>query len=365
MLRLNRLAITQFKNCEFGEYEFKEKVVGITGLNGVGKTSLLDAIYYCCFTKSYFSVSDSNNVLFDRQGFRIESTFLKNNSTNQILCIYRGNKKEFSNNHLVYGKLSEHIGQFPAVIIAPDDIELITGGSELRRRLMDTLICQLNPNYLQNLVIYNKVLQQRNSFLKKAAETGNVDQSLLNILNHQLSEPATIIYEERMKTANELKQLVENYYAALCGNDEKVNLYYDSQLHQTKLDILLQQNLQKDLALQRTSAGLHRDDLKFSLNDQSFKLAASQGQRKTLLFAIKLAEFEILKMHLGLTPILLLDDVFEKLDEVRMHQLLNKVCVENEGQVFITDTHKDRLVKALDDLTIPYQLIELEKQSIN
>lgn len=364
MFRLNSLALTQFKNYRFGKFDFSEKVVGITGLNGSGKTSLLDAIYYCCFTKSYFAGSDAGNVLLAHDGFRLESLFEHHSHTYNICCIYRGNKKEFFNNEVAYTRLAKHIGLLPAVMIAPDDIELITGASELRRKFIDTLICQLNADYMQQLIIYNKVLQQRNGLLRQFGESGSIDHTLLSILNEQLTAPAGIVFDHRKMITAELSALVLEFYNELSKNREIVSVTYESQLSEKPLQDWLLANLQKDLALSRTTAGIHRDELKFSLYDQPFKQVASQGQRKTLLFALKLAEFEILKRHTGKIPLLLLDDIFEKLDEQRMQQLLHKVCVENRGQVFITDTHANRLEGALRETGTTFQMIRLEEHTI-
>lgn len=345
MLRLNDIALTHFKNYEFSRFLFEERIVGISGLNGRGKTTLLDAIYYCCFTKSYFSTSDNNNIRLEKDGFRIEANF-ENGQSQKTVCVYKGSKKNFFLNDVPYTRLSKHIGLLPAVIIAPDDIEIITGSSEHRRKFLDIIVCQLYPEYLEALITYNKLLAQRNSLLKQIAETGKLDSNLLDIIDTQLAKSAIIVYEYRKEISVELKNLIESFYHRIGGGLENVEVAYKSQLSQGGFRGLLKQNLQKDIALARTTIGIHRDDLQLSMLGISFKEAASQGQRKTLLFAMKLAEFDIIKNHLGFTPLLLLDDVFEKLDEVRMKQLLEWVALENDGQVFITDTHRTRLEKS-------------------
>lgn len=380
MLFFSRIVLTQFKNYSGSAFEFKERVIGICGLNGKGKTNLLDALYYCCFTKSYFTKIDALNMQFGTDGFRIEAT-LSNTSPkrdadpgdpreedtgdtlkmpDEIVCIFRGGgKKEVLLNGVGYAKLSEHIGKFPAVMIAPDDIGLITEGSEERRRFMDTVLSQMDAEYLQQLMTYNKVLQQRNSLLKRFAELGKTDWPLLEVLDEQLIAPGNFIHGKRKIFAAALIPLVQKFYHRIAANEEAITLQYDSRLNESSFHDLLNTFRQKDFLLQRSNAGIHKDDVIFQLNGQVFKTTASQGQRKSLLFALKLAEFELLKTNKGFAPLLLLDDVFEKLDDNRMQQLLHWVCHENDGQVFITDTHKERLEEAFKKLITAYQVIEL------
>jgi DNA replication and repair protein RecF len=255
--------------------------------------------------------------------------------------------------------MSHHIGKFPAVMVAPDDIELITGGSEERRRYIDTVISQMDAQYLVLLMQYNKVLQQRNSLLKRFAEQGKTDWPLLEVLDEQLIQPGNYIYNKRKAFTAELISLVQEFYHQIAENAEEVSLQYESQLNAGDFEAVLNQYRQKDFILQRSNGGIHKDDITMQLNGQSFKNTASQGQRKSLLFALKLAEFELLKRNKNFAPLLFLDDVFEKLDDNRMKQLLHWVCNENEGQVFITDTHRERLEIAFKTLNTEYQVIEL------
>lgn len=360
MLQLSKISLTLFKNYEFISFDFSSRVVGICGLNGKGKTNLLDAIYYCCFTKSYFTSSDQLNIQFNQEGFRLEAQFEQSSLPQKVVCINRlAAKKELYLNEVPYEKLSHHIGLLPTVMIAPDDIEIITGGSEGRRKLMDTILCQLDANYLQQLMIYNKVLLQRNSLLKQFAEKGTSDEALLQILNQQLAVPGNYVFQKRKEFTAQLVPLVQNFYQQIAENDEVVKIVYESKMLQHSLEDLLIKNRDRDGYLQRTNAGPHKDDLSFELNGQPFKSIASQGQRKSLLFAVKLAEFEIIKSSKGFAPLLLLDDVFEKLDGSRMQNLLHWVCVKNDGQVFITDTHRERLEQSLIALNVEAQIIEL------
>ena len=360
MLRLSKISLTHFKNYTFETFDFTTRVTGICGLNGMGKTNLLDAVYYCCFTKSYFTSSDQMNVHFGTEGFRLEASFSNKADALKVVCINRGTgKKEFYLNDVPYDKLSKHIGLLPTVMIAPDDIEIITGGSEERRKLVDTIICQLDAEYLQQLMIYNKVLQQRNSLLKQFAEKGSNDEALLQIIDQQLIAPGNYVFEKRIAFTQQLIPLVQDFYKQIAENDEQVRISYESKLAQRSFEELLIQNRDKDRFLQRTNAGIHKDDLAFELNGQPFKSIASQGQRKSLLFAIKLAEYEVMRRGKGFAPLLLLDDVFEKLDDNRMKNLLNWVCNHNEGQVFITDTHRERLENAFRQLGVEGQVIEL------
>ncbi|HMH24259.1 MAG TPA: DNA replication and repair protein RecF, partial [Puia sp.] len=337
-----------------------ERIVGICGNNGVGKTNLLDAIYYLCFTKSYFSRSDAQNVQKGSGGFRIEGHFEKEGAAAQVLCILRETgKKEFSLDGEPYDKFSRHIGQFPCVIIAPDDVQIITGGSEERRRFLDALISQMDPGYLQQLIEYNKVLQQRNGFLRSLTDRRIPDRSLLDVYDEQLARPGVMLSGQRRLFLQKFLPLVKQFYAEIAGSEEPVELNYESQLLQDSFPDLLNQYREKDILLQRTNGGIHKDDIGMSFSGQPFKSIASQGQRKSLLFALKLAEYETLRLDKGFPPILLLDDIFEKLDERRMNNLLDRVCVRNQGQIFITDTHPDRISGELDRLSIPCQIIRL------
>ena len=359
-LCLDSISLFQFKNYFQQEFNFTERIVGICGSNGVGKTNLLDSIHYLCFTKSYFSRQDQMNIHHGHEGFRLEGHFRLNEKEEKAVCILRETgKKEFSVNDNFYTKFSKHIGRYPCVIIAPDDIQLIIGGSEERRKFIDTLLAQLDANYLQSLINYTKILQQRNSFLRSFDQNFGRDLSVLDILDEQLSKEGTRIFEKRREFLLKFLPIVKQFYNDICQKYENVSLLYESEIHHLSTSELLAHTRQKDLMLQRTSGGIHRDDLLLQLGEQPFKNIASQGQRKSLLFALKLAEMEILKEEKRLSPLLLLDDVFEKLDEGRITNLLMRVCSDEETQIFITDTSCDRLRLQLEKLGQPMQLIEL------
>ena len=360
MLKLQNISLLQFKNYQRQSFNFDKRIVGICGKNGTGKTNLLDAIHYLCFTKSYFSRIDAVNVQQGQSGFRLEGSFVFGDKNEKIVCILRENgKKEFSLNEGLYEKLSQHIGRYTCVMIAPDDAQLITGGSEERRRFLDALLSQLDAEYLQQLIVYNRVLRQRNSLLVSFAETGHKNLSLLEVLNEQLVKPADYIFNKRKKFLASFIPSVIEWYNEIARQKEALVITYESDLLTDLFTDLLKVYHPKDIAVQRTTTGIHKDDLEIKMNGQPFKNIASQGQRKSLLFALKLAELEVLKNEKGYAPILLLDDVFEKLDEERISKLLKKVCVQNDGQVFITDTNKERLEEHLNILNTDHQLITL------
>ena len=359
MLKLHSISLTQFKNYSTRSFQFTERIVGICGNNGVGKTNLLDAIHYLCFTKSYFT-RDALNIQTGHQGFRVDGGLELNDKKEKPVCILRETgKKEFSINEVGYEKFSEHIGRYPCVIIAPDDIQIITDGSEERRRFLDALLSQIDRAYLQHLINYIKIIAQRNSLLKSFYETGNKNLSLLDVLDEQLLKPGEYIFEKRKQFLVSFLPAVKKLYLEIVKHQEEPELHYQSELNQCSFTELLHLNRQRDIAAQRTTGGIHRDDLIFNLTGQLFKNIASQGQRKSLLFALKLAEMDVLKENKGFAPLLLLDDVFEKLDEDRIANLLHRVCIENNGQVFITDTNEERLVEHLNSLSVVYQTIKL------
>ncbi|HTD93269.1 MAG TPA: DNA replication and repair protein RecF [Chitinophagaceae bacterium] len=360
MLSLQSLSLLQFKNYSNRSFDTEQRIVGICGNNGVGKTNLLDAIHYLCFTKSYFSRSDAANTQQGKNGFRLEGNFMLADQAEKAVCILRENgKKEFSVNNNSYERFSQHIGRYPCVVIAPDDAVLITGGSEERRKFLDALLSQLDAEYLQHLIVYTRILQQRNSLLKSFAETGTKNLALLDVLDEQLLKPGEYIFNKRKEFLVTFLPSVKHVYEDIARQPEDITLLYESELLLSSFGELQRATRQRDCMAQRTTCGIHRDDIEISMGSQPFKVIASQGQRKSLLFALKLAEMEVLREEKGFPPLLLLDDVFEKLDEERISNLLEKVCIQNEGQVFITDTNEERLRSHLDQLGTGYAMIKL------
>jgi DNA replication and repair protein RecF len=285
---------------------------------------------------------------------------VKNSQPVNVTSVLRENgKKEFQVDGQGYDRYAQHIGLLPAVIIVPDDVQIITGGSEERRRFLDTLFSQLDPLYLQELISYNKVLQQRNGYLKSLEDRRQVNHQLLDAYDQQLAKHGLNIFEKRKLFLAELLPLVHRFYTRIAGTGEQPGLVYESQLSVEPYAAALAKSRERDILSLRTNTGPHKDDLVFSLLDRAFKSEGSQGQRKSLLFALKLAEFETLKLHKGFAPILLLDDVFEKLDATRIQNLLTWVCLNNQGQIFITDTHPERFRENVNILGIKYQLLDI------
>jgi DNA replication and repair protein RecF len=360
MQSLRNISLTQYKNYLQQSFSFDKPIIGIYGNNGVGKTNLLDAIYYLCFTRSYFFKSDLQNVHHGKSGFRIEGNFETDKGDQQVVCVLRETgKKEVTRNDELYLRLSGHIGRFPCVIITPDDARIITEGSDERRRYTDALLCQMDPQYLQQLIEYNRLVQQRNHLLRSLAERISTDRSLLDVYDAQLLRPGTYIFVKRHHFFQEILPAIRAIYCHIAGTDDGLELSYQSDMLTTPYAELLHNSRERDLMLQRTNTGVHRDDIDIRLRGQQFKNIASQGQRKCLLFAMKLAEYDMLKTTKGFSPLILLDDVFEKLDALRMHQLLERVCAPGNGQLFITDTHQGRIREHLENLSADYSLIGL------
>ncbi|NVJ88189.1 MAG: DNA replication and repair protein RecF [Flavobacteriaceae bacterium] len=357
---LQRISIVNFKNIASQTFNFKEKINCFLGNNGVGKTNILDAIYYLSFTKSYFNAIAIQNIKHGENFFMIEGEYLINDRKETIICsLKKGQKKVLKRNGKLYEKFSEHVGQIPLVIISPADRDLVIEGSETRRKFIDAVISQQNKTYLKNLIAYNKTLSQRNALLKYFAANRTFDAFNLEIYNEQLIDLGSKIYEVRKTFLEEFIPIFNAKYQIISDDKEQVNLNYKSQVHEASIKDLLEKSLEKDKILQYTSTGIHKDDLSFEIGNYPIKKFGSQGQQKSFLIALKLAQFEFIKKQSGLMPILLLDDIFDKLDEQRVSHIVNLVNNDEFGQIFITDTHLERTENIINKSNKPFEIFKL------
>ncbi|MEM8763664.1 MAG: DNA replication/repair protein RecF [Bacteroidota bacterium] len=358
---LNRLSLVNYKNFDSFELEFDPVINCLVGNNGVGKTTVLDAIYHLAFGKSYFNPVSTQNVKYDADFFVIEGEFNKNDRTEKVTCSFKkGMKKIIKRNGKAYEKFSEHIGFLPLVIISPADRDLIVEGSDTRRKFMDGVISQSDKAYLNDLIRYNKVLTQRNSLLKYFVVNNTFDSDTLSVYNAQMDELGHRIHEKRLAFISDFNPIFEEQYSHIAtASKEQITLTYQSNLHEGKLETLLENAVNRDRALQYTSVGIHKDDLLFQINGHPIKKFGSQGQQKSFLIALKLAQFHFVKQQAKTTPILLLDDIFDKLDENRVAQIVSLVNNEEFGQLFITDTHPERTEKVVKNIQQHYKIFTL------
>ena len=339
--------------------DFIVKIV-IIGDSGVGKTNILDAIYHLSNGKSYFNPQAVQNIKHGEEFFVIDALLDKNNKEEKIVCsLKKGQKKTIKRNGKVYEKLSEHLGLIPLVIISPSDVDLIVEGSETRRKFMDSVISQLDSHYLQQLIQYQKIISQRNALLKYFALNHVFDNDTLTIYNEQLNGFAHYIFEKRKSFIETFIPIFNAHHQAITGSQETVQLVYESHLFENDLVTLLQENLNKDRALQYTSMGIHKDDLSFEIDHYPIKKFGSQGQQKSFLIALKLAQFEFLKKQSGVKPILLFDDIFDKLDETRVAKIIEMVNSDTFGQLFISDTHPERTETIVKSTHQSYRIFNL------
>jgi len=360
-MHLHKIVLHNFKNYLEAEFDFSAKINCFVGNNGVGKTNLLDAIHYLSFCKSYFNPSDTQNIRHDGDFFAIHGNYCRMNDTvEQLQCIQKKNqRKKFLFNKKEYERLADHIGQFPLVMISPSDRDLINEGSDLRRRYIDSVISQFDKFYLDDLINYNKALNQRNTLLKSFAEKRYFDPESLEIWNEQMVGLGTNIYQRRKSFLEEFIPLFQHYFRFISGGKEQVDLIYQSQLIDGSIRDLMKQAVDRDRAAQFSTVGIHKDDLEFLMDGYSLKRYASQGQQKSYVIAIKLAQFEFTRMTNGFKPILLLDDIFDKLDDYRVQQLIRLVSENSFGQVFITDTQEENIRKIFDPLEIEHKIIRI------
>jgi DNA replication and repair protein RecF len=359
-MNLRLLSLVNYKNFESREFEFDHKINCFVGSNGVGKTNILDAIYHLAFTKSYFNPISSQNIRHDADFFLIDGLFQRDQKEERVqISFKKGQKKKIRRNGKDYEKFSDHIGYVPLVIISPSDRDLISEGSEVRRKFLDTVISQRNKRYLDALINYNRVLGQRNALLKFFAVNQSFNAETIEIYDDQLQEYGHYIYEQRQHFLEVFKPIFKSRYIGISGDREEVDLIYKSDLHRCPLSQSLKEVLKKDRALQHTSVGIHRDDLKFLIGTHPIKKFGSQGQQKSYLVALKLAQFEFLKSQSGVTPILLLDDIFDKLDDHRVAQIINLVEDKNFGQLFISDTNQERTEQVVKKVHQSYKIFSL------
>lgn len=362
---IQELSLVNFKNIEHAEFKFTDGLNCFIGNNGAGKTNLMDAIYYLSFCKSFLNPVDAQNIRFDEEYFMIQGKYSRLESEEVIYCgLKRNQKKIFKRNQKEYKKLSEHIGLLPVIIITPFDTNLISGGSEERRRFIDSVISQYDAVYLDNLIRYNRALQQRNNLLKQFAGSSSFSVELIEIWDDQLVKYGRMIHQERQSFINRLIPVFQQYYQLISGGKETVGLKLQSDLLANEYEQLLKDTLGKDRMLQYTTAGIHKDDFEFTLAGYPIRKFGSQGQKKTYLVALKLAQFDFMKEISGLTPILLLDDIFDKLDAGRVEQIVKLVADDHFGQIFITDTNREHLDTMIASLDAEFRIFNISEGQV-
>lgn len=364
---LQQIRLQHYRNYTDTILQFCPHLNCLAGNNGEGKTNLLDAIYYLSAGKSYFSATDAQNIQHHADFFRIDGTFFPNlaSDTPTLVTIKFGQqrKKEVLCNQQPHARLSDHIGLFPALIIAPDDIQLVKEGSDERRKALDVALSQLHKPYLENLIQYNRLLQQRNALLKQNADAPNPHTpNLLDAYDAQLAPLGDLLHRARQRAVQQLQPNLQQYYHLLSQGNEQVTCQYESLLNRYGFDHILRDRRRQDMQYQRTTQGVHRDDLLFNLAEHPLKKYGSQGQQKSCLIAFKLALFALLKQHKPeATPLLLLDDIFDKLDPNRMQALLRIVASPDFGQVFLSDTQPERMLQLLQLSGSPFSLFEVKQ----
>ena len=357
---LKELSLTNYKNFESLKFSFDTKIICFVGLNGVGKTNILDSIYHLSYTKSYFNPIPSQNIKHGETFFFISGKYMIHDKEENILVsLKKGDKKIIKRNNKLYKKFSDHIGKIPLVLISPDDRNLIIEGSETRRKFIDGIISQTDKEYLNNLIDYNKTLKQRNALLKMFYDNSESIRKTIDIYDRQLSSDAQKIYDKRREFLNEFIPIFKSRYKELSNDKENVEIKHSSDISPDQnLYKLLKNSLEKDLRFQYTTKGIHKDDLNLNLDNFPIKKYGSQGQQKTFLIAMKLAQFDYLS-KLDSKPILLLDDIFDKLDDSRVKQIINLVNQEKFNQIFISDTNKTRSENIIKKVNKSYKIFEI------
>lgn len=359
-MHLKKISLFNYKNFSEANFDFVSKINCFVGKNGIGKTNVLDAIYHLSYGKSYFNPQAVQNIKHGEDFFVVDGEFEINERNEQIICsLKKGHKKILKRNGKVYDKFSEHLGFIPLVIISPADRDLIIEGSETRRKFMDSVISQLDSQYLRQLIQYQKVMSQRNALLKYFAVNYVFENDTLSIYNEQLDTLGKYLFEKRKEFIEQFIPIFNSHHQAITGSQETVQLVYESHLFEKDLLSLLKENINKDRALHYTSVGIHKDDLSFEIDHYPIKKFGSQGQQKSFLIALKLAQFEFLKTQSGFKPILLFDDIFDKLDENRVAKIIEMVNSDTFGQLFISDTHPERTEKIVKLTHQTYKIFNL------
>jgi DNA replication and repair protein RecF len=359
-MHLKKISLFNYKNFSDAAFEFDSKINCLTGRNGIGKTNVLDAIYHLAYGKSYFNPLAVQNIRHGEEFFVIDGEFEKAGRSELIVCsLKKGQKKVLKRNGKEYEKFSDHIGFIPLVIISPSDRDLITEGSETRRKFVDAVISQLDRPYLHQLIQYQKVLMQRNALLKYFAANRTFDRETLDVYNEQLNDLGQPIFETRKKFLEEFIPIFNKHHHAITDSAESVQLVYQSDLDGKDFLQLLDESLSRDKILQYTSVGIHKDDLSFEIDGHPIKKFGSQGQQKSFLIALKLAQFDFVKRQSGEKPLLLFDDIFDKLDEIRVGKIVEMVNNDEFGQLFISDTHAERTEAIVKSTHQSYKMFKL------
>lgn len=362
---LKSLALVNFKNYLEASLSLSPDINVFIGENGAGKTNVLDAVHFLSFCRSFLNPIDKQSIRIDEKFFLLQGTFSKDEKEIGITCsVKEGQKKTVKRNKKEYEKLSEHIGQFPAVVISPYDTNLIIEGSETRRKFIDSIISQFDRNYLDTLIRYNKVLKQRNALLKQFYELRIFDNESIEVWNVQLINLGQIIHEKRSAFLVDFIPVFQKYFNIIANHKEEIDISYKSQLHEESFEAALEKSKRKDSAVGYTTVGIHKDDLVFLIHSQPIKKFGSQGQQKSFLIALKLAQFEIVSNLLNTKPLLLLDDVFDKLDHNRVSHLMQLISEHIFGQVFISDTDRDRIEKVFEGIDIDRKVFEIKEGQV-
>ncbi|MBN4082143.1 DNA replication/repair protein RecF [bacterium AH-315-B15] len=364
-MHLTSLNLVNFKNHSEAQLTFSSEINVFVGNNGVGKTNLLDAIHYLSFCRSFLNPVDKQNIKLDEKFFMLQGEFEKDEKKTTINCsVQQGQKKKVKWNKKEYEKLADHIGKFPSVVVSPYDTNLIIEGSETRRKFIDSIISQFDKNYLDTLILYNKVLAQRNALLKRFQEMRIFEQESIDVWDVQLLEHGEKIYEKRLKFLNDFIPIFQRYFDLIADKKEKIQIEYRSQMIEGDFAQQLNDSAKRDSATGYTNVGIHKDDLIFMIHEQPIKKFGSQGQQKSFLIALKLAQFELISELLEMKPILLLDDIFDKLDHHRVQQLMKLVSDHAFGQVFISDTDMDRIEKVFKEIDIHKKIFKIKDSQI-